>query len=127
MDGAQETLGLRALLAARDTGALRRKEAGGPDGEGDSADVLNVPHEIVVRHTGDDGDGDGGTDGKKNKGLSVETHPPERVVEREMAVKRWEDLGSEEKKGWKKRCVISHPYLSLSVGGWVKKSEVAMY
>ena len=107
--GAQEKLGLRALLAARDTGAIRQQnEAGsdGHDGDDNRRGVSNVPHEIVVRHTDDDS-----TDGSEGEGaktgLSVETHPPERVVEREMNVKRWEDLGGKEKEGWMKRYVIS--------------------
>ena len=80
-DGAQETLGLRALLAARGTGSIRQEDSSVP----------NVPHEIIVRHSNEE------------KALSVETHPPEKVVKEEMQLKRWEDLDHKEKAGWKKR------------------------
>ena len=83
-DAAQETLGLRALLAARDSGADRRE---------DSSSKPNRPHEIIVRHSDEE------------SALSVETHPPEKVVAEEMEAKRWEDLDHKEKAGWKKRCV----------------------
>lgn len=82
-DAAQAPLGLRALLAARKTGADRKQDSSNP----------NVPHEIIVRHTDDE------------SALSVTTHPAEKVLEKEMQAKRWEDLDHKEKAGWKQRSV----------------------
>lgn len=114
--GTQERLGLRALLAKRDNGAIRKQ------GEEDDDTEPNKPHEIVVRHSDHDGDDDGEGKGKeKRKGLSVETHSPETVVEREMQVQRWEDLDEEEKAGWRQRYISSFalpPYCWLPISSF---------
>ena len=79
--------GLRQLLELRDAGADRTV---GEDGADVERPDVNVPHEIVVSH-------------HEEKGLSIEAHPPERVVGQEMGVRRWEDLGREEQMGWRQR------------------------